>query len=147
AFITCVAVLGALVHAYLVGHDSARPAMRILWMCYLFVLFGLAVQYRILRPLKMWRKPWEVVENITENGSVRTLLLRPVADSGFSFAPGPICMVEHGQDAVPLRSAPHLDVVVSRKWIERRDCIHDQRTRRLVARGGTVLYARDPHVV
>jgi len=97
AFITCVAVLGALVHAYLVGHDSARPAMRILWMCYLFVLFGLAVQYRILRPLKMWRKPWEVMENITEHGSARTLLLRPVAHSGFSFAPGQFAWLNTGK--------------------------------------------------
>ena len=97
AFIACVAVLGALVHAYLVGHDSARPAMRVLWLCYLLVLFGLAVQYRILRPLNMWQEPWEVVDNIKEHGNARTLLLRPIDHDGFSFVPGQFAWLNTGK--------------------------------------------------
>jgi predicted ferric reductase len=97
ALIACVAVLGALVHAYLVGHDSARPAMRALWLCYLLVLFGLAVQYRILRPLNIWRKPWEVMENIKEHGNSRTLMLRPINHDGFTFAPGQFAWLNTGK--------------------------------------------------
>jgi predicted ferric reductase len=97
ALIATVALSSALVHVYLVGYDSSRAAMRVLWSLYLIILFGLVVRYRILRPLKMWRKPWEVVDNIAEHGNARTLVLHPIDHNGFTFEPGQFAWLNTGK--------------------------------------------------
>lgn len=97
ALIAAVALSSALVHVYLVGYDSSRTAMRVLWSLYLLILFGLVVRYRILRPLRMWRRPWEVVDNITECGNARTLVLHPIDHDGFTFEPGQFAWLNTGK--------------------------------------------------
>lgn len=97
AIIAAAAVSSALVHVYLVGYDSSRTPMRVLWSLYLLTLFGLVLRYRILRPLKMWRKPWEVVENIREHGNARTLVLHPIDHDGLRFAPGQFAWLNTGK--------------------------------------------------
>ncbi len=88
ALIASLAVLCALIHVYMVGNDSASKAMRVLWAFYVLVLFGLAVRYRIVRPLTIWRRPWEVVENIKEHGNARTWL--NMGKTPFHFEQHPI---------------------------------------------------------
>ncbi len=97
ALIASLAVLCALIHVYMVGNDSASKAMRVLWAFYVLVLFGLAVRYRIVRPLTIWRRPWEVVENIKEHGNARTLILRPIDHDGFTFEPGQFAWLNMGK--------------------------------------------------
>jgi len=45
----------------------------------------------------LWRKPWEVVENITEHGDAHTLILRPIDHDGFTFAPGQFAWLNTGK--------------------------------------------------
>jgi len=77
-------VLCGLVHAQEIGHYSNSKAMEALWAAYMVLMFGIVVRYSIIRPIKLW----QVIENITEQNDVRTLVLRPVDHNGFDFEPG-----------------------------------------------------------
>lgn len=78
----------ALIHMFMVGNYSASPAMRDLWALYTLDFIGLAVWYRIVRPLQQWRRPWSVIANIAERGNAQTLVLHPEGHPGFAFEPG-----------------------------------------------------------
>jgi predicted ferric reductase len=49
---------------------------------------GLLATQRVLRPLLLRRRPWEVAENRDEGASTRTLVLRAAGHAGLRFAPG-----------------------------------------------------------
>jgi hypothetical protein len=44
--------------------------------------------YRIVRPLRLWPRPWRVVENRDEGGGTRTVVLQGSARASFRFMPG-----------------------------------------------------------
>lgn len=44
----------------------------------------------------MWRRPWEIVENIPEHGNAHTLVLRPIGHKGFTFQPGQFAWLNSG---------------------------------------------------
>lgn len=88
ALLALVAVAGGLFHIFGIGNYTGSTAMKSLWAIYAVVLVGLTVRYRVVRPLVRWRRPWEIVENISERGDARTLVLRPVGHPGFRFDPG-----------------------------------------------------------
>ena len=56
----------AVAHILAVGRFSAIPAMRALWAVYLVAFIGMFLRYRLVRPLQLWRRPWEVVDNRSE---------------------------------------------------------------------------------
>lgn len=49
---------------------------------------GALLTQRLLRPLWLWKRPWELVENRDEGASTRTLVLRAIGHQGLRFAPG-----------------------------------------------------------
>jgi predicted ferric reductase len=69
------------------GYSSSGP-MRILLICYGGAAVCLRVWFRVIRPLRIWSRPWEVVANIAEHGATHTLVLRPAGHEGFVFEPG-----------------------------------------------------------
>ena len=82
------AVGAGLAHAIEVNGYSRVAAMRSIYVLYAGAFGSLMLNYRLLRPLKMRRRPWEVVENRDEGASTRTLRVRPVGHEGFRFEPG-----------------------------------------------------------
>ena len=87
-FLAEVAVLLALVHLLMFGSFSAGRPMRLLLAAYCIGLVALRAWFVVIKPFRMWSKPWELVENVPERGSSRTLVLRPAGHSGFVFEPG-----------------------------------------------------------
>jgi len=87
-FLAETAVLLSLVHLLMFGAFSAGQPMRLLLGVYCVLLLSLRVWFVVIKPIRMWSRPWEVLDNIPEHGDSRTLVLRPVGHSGFAFEPG-----------------------------------------------------------
>jgi predicted ferric reductase len=97
--------LGA-AHAALGGRFAALWPVRITGALYLALVLGVLLRYRVLRPLALRRRPWEVVANLPEHGSARTLVLRPVGHAGFSFQPGQFAWLNLGATPFHLEQHP-----------------------------------------
>lgn len=89
-------IVTAGVHIGAVGRFSVLPVMQVLWAVYLIAFVGMFLRYRLVRPLQMRTKPWEVVENREEIGDARTIVVRPVGHHGFTFEPGQFGWVGFG---------------------------------------------------
>lgn len=101
-----VAIVGlALLHARELpryGRDPRVAGVLALWAA---AFLALLARYRLLRPLALWRRPWEVLANRDEGASVRTLVLRPVAGRAWPFEPGQFVWVNTGR--TPFAAAEH----------------------------------------
>lgn len=81
-------VTASLVHVMEVNRYSSAPVLRAILVMYVLLFVALLIRYRILRPLCLWRRPWEVVENRNEGGDTRTLIIHPTGHAGLVFNPG-----------------------------------------------------------
>ncbi len=93
-------------HVFGVGRFQAALPMRILGIGYLALFIGVFLRYRLVRPLLLWRRPWEVVENRAELGGARTIRVRPVGHGGFAFQPGQFAWVNLGRTPFHLEQHP-----------------------------------------
>ena len=84
---------------------AAEPGMRALLFAYSGLALLLLLRYRLVRPVMLWRRPWELIENRDAGGSTRLLRVRPVGHSGFDFEPGQFAWLITGSS--PLWSAHH----------------------------------------
>lgn len=96
----------AVAHIYGGGRYAALPVMRWIWAVYLLVFVGMFVRYRIVRPLSMIGRPWEVVDNRPELGQSHTLVLRPVGHEGFRFEPGQFGWIGFGRTPFVMSQHP-----------------------------------------
>jgi len=94
--ISTLVVLFALSHMFMIGHYSASRPMRGLWALYTVDFVGIALWYRIVRPIRQWRRPWKVIQNIPESGNACTLVLHPIDHPGFAFEPGQFAWLTMG---------------------------------------------------
>jgi predicted ferric reductase len=102
-----VTVVGlAAAHVATLGRFAASTPMRVLGALYLALFVGILLRYRLLRPLALLRKPWEVAANLVELGASRTLVLRPVGHPGFSFQPGQFAWLNVGRTPFHLEQHP-----------------------------------------
>jgi predicted ferric reductase len=92
-----VVVPCAVAHVVEIGHYSSSTAMQCLWGAYIALLFGIVVRYRILRPIQLWQRPWQVSQTIPEQGNAQTLVLRPLGHEGFDFEPGQFAWLNVGR--------------------------------------------------
>lgn len=105
--ILSVALIGfAVAHIYGGGRYAAMPVMRWTWAIYLLVFVGMFLRYRLLRPLSLRSRPWEVVRNHQELGNARTLVLRPVGHDGFRFEPGQFGWIGFGRSPFAMSQHP-----------------------------------------
>jgi predicted ferric reductase len=81
--LTIALIFAAAVHIIGVGRYAQMTAMRILWAGYLLLLIGLFLYYRLIKPMRLMKQPWQVVENRPELGDARTLRLRPIGHPGW----------------------------------------------------------------
>ncbi len=96
----------AAVHIFAVGRFSQLPAMRVIWALYIALFVGMFLRYRLFRPLRLSKQPWEVVENRAELGQAHTVRLRPVGHHGFSFEPGQFGWVGFGKSPFAMTMHP-----------------------------------------
>jgi predicted ferric reductase len=99
------AVLMALAHILLFGGFSSGNPMRVLLAAYFMLLISVRVGFVLVKPLRIWSKPWEVLANVEELGDSRTLVLRPVGHSGMTFEPGQFAYLSLG--ATPFHKEWH----------------------------------------
>jgi predicted ferric reductase len=78
----------ALAHVHAVGRYAAAWPVAVVVAGYAGLFLALGLRQWIFRPLWLRRRPWELIENRMENGSTRTLVVRPLGHRGFRFAPG-----------------------------------------------------------
>ncbi|WP_302138906.1 ferredoxin reductase family protein [Halomonas alkalicola] len=101
-----VAVVGGgLGHALMVGHVTrGLPG----WL--LGGLVGasllLVAQSRLLRPWRLRRRPWQVVEASPARGDATTLVLAPVGGHRLAFAPGQFAWITLGDTPFRLQQHP-----------------------------------------
>jgi predicted ferric reductase len=100
------AVILAALHASSVGRFAGLPAMKAVGAAYVVLFVGVFVRYRLVHPLLLLRRPWEVVSDEPEAGDARTIRLRPVGHPGFSFEPGQFAWLNLGRTPFHLEQHP-----------------------------------------
>lgn len=86
-----------LAHTLLFAGFSSTTPMRTLLAIYMAIVLAISITHRLIHPLRIWSRQWEVVENRPEGGDSRTLVLRPVDHGGFTFEPGQFCWINTGK--------------------------------------------------
>lgn len=92
-----VIVLAGFGHAFLVDHYLARPWVRLVWVAYAAAFLWLAVWVRVVKPLRLRRRPWRVVELWPEPGGCLTVGIEPAnrhAHRGFPFRAGQFSWIQ-----------------------------------------------------
>lgn len=82
------AVAFAMVHVLLVGHYVDLPWKRALWVAYGIFWVGLLIYTRLIKPILLLKRPYQVAEVRQELGNAWSLTLEPVGHQGFRFQPG-----------------------------------------------------------
>jgi len=87
-----VIVLAAFAHAFLVDYYTSQFWVRLVWLGYLVAFLWLAVWVRLIKPVRLARRPWRVVELWPEPGDSVTVGLEPAfrhrRGRAFSFKAG-----------------------------------------------------------
>lgn len=103
ALTIALAMLG---HVLAIGAYAASPMVRAVVVGYVALFLVLLLHYRVLRPLALWRRPWEVVAVREEGGDTRTLTLRPLGHGGIEFEPGQFVWLVTGRTPFGLQQHP-----------------------------------------
>ncbi len=82
------AVAFAMTHMQLVGVYLSLPWKRALWAVYAALWIAALAYARIVRPIVMKLRPYEVASIHRERGNAWTLNLTPIGHSGAGFSPG-----------------------------------------------------------
>jgi predicted ferric reductase len=90
-------VIMSLVHVLMFGGFAATKPMQVLLEIYYALLILLALRFKVINPLRIWSKRWEVTNNISELGDSQTVVLRPAGHKGFSFEPGQFAWINTGR--------------------------------------------------
>jgi predicted ferric reductase len=96
---------GSIAHAQIVAGYTAEPAMRAVLLLGATLFLALAIRYRLIRPLLLRRRPWQVVANTDAGGSTRLLRVSPVGHAGISFSAGQFAWLITGR--TPLWAEQH----------------------------------------
>lgn len=106
AALAVVAVLAAVTHVLLVSYYVDSLWKQALWTVMSAAFLGLLVWARLLRPLRLRRRPWTVHRVLPERGTTTVLQLRPVGHPGLRFEPGQFAWFSIGRSPFHLTSHP-----------------------------------------
>ncbi|MEV0996961.1 ferric reductase-like transmembrane domain-containing protein [Nonomuraea sp. NPDC050202] len=101
-----LAVTAALVHVLLVNHYVDSLWKQVLWAVMSAAFVGLLLWIRIVRPLRLWRRPWVVEQVVPERGRTTVLVLRPRGHEGLRFQPGQFAWITVGRSPFSVTSHP-----------------------------------------
>jgi predicted ferric reductase len=106
AVLAVIAVVAALVHVLLVNYYVDSVWKQVLWSLMTAAFVWVLVWARLLRPLRIRRRPW-MVERITpERDSTTVLTLRPAGHDGLQFDPGQFAWITVGRSPFSVTSHP-----------------------------------------
>jgi len=100
------AVVGALVHVYLVDGYMNAPWKRVLWGLMSAAFLGLLGWVRLVKPRVMTRRPWHIERVTDERGQTTTLALKPPDGLDFRFEPGQFAWFAMGRSPFSLTMHP-----------------------------------------
>lgn len=106
AVLAVVAVGAALVHVLLVDYYVDSVWKQVLWSIMTAAFVGLIVWVRLLRPLRIRRRPWTVERITPERDSTTVLTLRPTGHDGLRFEPGQFAWITVGRSPFSVTSHP-----------------------------------------
>ncbi|MGW5241753.1 ferredoxin reductase family protein [Monashia sp. NPDC004114] len=101
-----VAVVAALVHILLVDYYVDTVWKRALWAVMTAAFVGLLMWVRVLRPLRLRRRPWTVDRVTPERDQTTVLTLRPDGHDGMRFEPGQFAWINVGRSPFAVTSHP-----------------------------------------
>lgn len=78
----------AMFHMFMVDHHMAHPLQRAYWAGMAAIWAAATLYMRVIRPLRLLRRPYRVAEVRPEQGACWTLALRPDGHPGLRFAAG-----------------------------------------------------------
>jgi len=99
------AVAFAMIHVLLVGHYVDLPWKRALWVGYGVFWVGLLIYTRLIKPIMLLKKPYQIIEVKQEPGNAWSLSLEPIGHPGFKFQPGQFAWITVRQS--PFADAEH----------------------------------------
>jgi predicted ferric reductase len=106
AALAVVAVVAGVVHVLLVDYYVDTPWKRTLWALMTAAFLWLLVWVRVLRPMRIRRRPWTVERVTPERDRTTVLTLRPAGHSGMQFEPGQFAWITVGRSAFSVTSHP-----------------------------------------
>ena len=106
AVLAVVAVGAALVHVLLVDYYVDSVWKQVLWSIMTAAFVWLIVWVRLLRPLRIRRRPWTVERITPERDSTTVLTLRPTGHDGLRFEPGQFAWITVGRSPFSVTSHP-----------------------------------------
>lgn len=104
-----LAIIGfgaAVAHIIGVGHFTGEADKAILWLGVAVSWVGLMVWTRLIRPFRLWRNPWRIVENIEREGGVHSLVLEPMGKRLGHWKPGQFVWLTLGATPFALKEHP-----------------------------------------
>lgn len=106
AVLAVIAVVAALIHVLLVNYYVDSIWKQALWSLMTAAFVWLLVWVRLLRPLRIRRRPWTVDRVTPERGSTTVLTLRPTGHAGLRFEPGQFAWITVGRSPFSVTSHP-----------------------------------------
>lgn len=77
-----------LYHMFKVNYYMSLTYQKVLWLALTGIWVAILIAIRLVRPIRMLRTPYKVVEVIEERGSSWSLILQPSGHDGLRFASG-----------------------------------------------------------
>ncbi|MFP4169356.1 MAG: ferric reductase-like transmembrane domain-containing protein [Desulfonatronovibrionaceae bacterium] len=84
-----VLIAVAFIHSLATGSDLQQPLMQGLWFVFLIIAAGVYGWHLLIRPIRLKKRPWQVVEVLPEAPNVWTVKLSPPAGKSiYDYLPG-----------------------------------------------------------
>lgn len=99
-------VTGGLGHALMADHYTAGALTKVVLAGVVLIPLGYLVDTRLLRALRMRRRPWRVAGTQAERGDSTTITLEAVGHDGLHFEPGQFIWVTLGETPFSLQQHP-----------------------------------------
>jgi predicted ferric reductase len=106
AVLAVIAVVAALIHVLLVNYYVDSIWKQALWSVMTAAFVWLLVWVRLIRPLRIRRRPWTVERVTPERSSTTVLTLRPTGHAGLRFEPGQFAWITVGRSPFSVTSHP-----------------------------------------
>jgi predicted ferric reductase len=101
-----IMVLMAMLHILGVDYYLSMPWQRVLWIGLTALWIGLIVNTRLIRPLRLSRRPYRLAEIRPETKGTWTLIVQPDGHQGIRFMPGQFAWVTFKRPAFAVRQHP-----------------------------------------
>lgn len=106
AVLAVVAIVAAVIHILLVNYYIDTIWKQVLWSLMTAAFVWLIVWVRVVRPLRLRRRPWTVAQVSAERDSTTVLTLSPVGHPGMRFEPGQFAWITVARSPFSLTSHP-----------------------------------------